>query len=448
MAREQAAALAGSGKLKELWQRIGFVLGAFIVYRIGTHIPVPGVDPIALAQMFEQTQGSILDVLNLFSGGALQRLSVMALGVMPYISASIIMQMLTAVEPRLKQVKAEGEAGRRKIQKWTRYATVVLATFQALGISSAVQTQGVTIITGVSFTITCVVALVAGTMFLVWLGEQITDRGIGNGMSLIIFAGIVAGLPSAVGGTFDLASRGEFSPLFVVALFVGALLVTAFVIFVERGQRRLTVNYARQQRGNKVMQAPSSYFPLKMNMAGVIPPIFASSIILFPASLVGFFGSDSATGVAGVLRNISTLMQPGEVLYTVMYVGMILFFAFFYTALVFDPKEIAENLKKQGAFVPGIRPGHQTARYIDGVVSKLTLVGAIYLAVVCLLPELLIVNYNVPFYFGGTSLLIIVVVLMDLMGQVQSHMMSQQYESLMKKTNLSGKSSGGRRRRR
>ncbi|MBT8114806.1 MAG: preprotein translocase subunit SecY [Arenicella sp.] len=448
MAREQAAALAGSGKLKELWQRIGFVLGAFIVYRIGTHIPVPGVDPIALAQMFEQTQGSILDVLNLFSGGALQRLSVMALGVMPYISASIIMQMLTAVEPRLKQVKAEGESGRRKIQKWTRYATVVLATFQALGISSAVQTQGVTIITGVSFTITCVVALVAGTMFLVWLGEQITDRGIGNGMSLIIFAGIVAGLPSAVGGTFDLASRGEFSPLFVVALFVGALLVTAFVIFVERGQRRLTVNYARQQRGNKVMQAPSSYFPLKMNMAGVIPPIFASSIILFPASLVGFFGSDSATGVAGVLRNISTLMQPGEVLYTTLYVGMIVFFAFFYTALVFDPKEIAENLKKQGAYVPGIRPGQQTARYIDGVVSKLTLVGAMYLAVVCLIPELLIVNYNVPFYFGGTSLLIIVVVIMDLMGQVQSHMMSQQYESLMKKTNLTGKSTGGRRRRR
>ncbi|NND80808.1 MAG: preprotein translocase subunit SecY [Gammaproteobacteria bacterium] len=447
MARAQAAALAGSGKLKELWQRIGFVLGAFIVYRIGTHIPVPGVDPIALQQMFAQTQGSILDVLNLFSGGALERLSVMALGVMPYISASIIMQMLTAVEPRLKQIKAEGESGRRKIQKWTRYATVVLATFQALGISSAVQTQGVTIITGLSFTVTCVVALVAGTMFLVWLGEQITDRGIGNGMSLIIFAGIVAGLPSAVGGTFELVSTGEFTPLGVFALFVGVIAVTAFVVLVERGQRRLTVNYA-QQRGNKVMQAPSSYFPLKMNMAGVIPPIFASSIILFPASLVGFFGNDEATGVAGVLRNVSTLMQPGEVLYTTLYVGMILFFAFFYTALVFDPKEIAENLKKQGAFVPGIRPGQQTARYIDGVVSKLTLVGAIYLALVCLLPELLIVNYSVPFYFGGTSLLIIVVVLMDLMGQVQSHMMSQQYESLMKKTNLTGKSSGGRRRRR
>jgi len=452
MSREQAAALAGSGKLKELWSRIGFVLGAFIVYRIGTHVPVPGVDPVAIAAFFDQTQTGILDVLNMFSGGALQRLSVMALGVMPYISASIIMQMLTAVEPRMKQIKAEGESGRRKIQKWTRYAAVVLATFQALGIASAVQTQTanglpITLITGVQFTIVCVLALVAGTMFLVWLGEQITDRGIGNGMSLIIFAGIVAGLPSAIGGTIELARSGEFSPLGVIFLLVGVIGVTAFVVLIERGQRRLTVNYARQQRGNKVMQAPSSYFPLKMNMAGVIPPIFASSIILFPASLVGFFGSDSATGLAGVLRDISTKMQPGEPIYTFVYVGMILFFAFFYTAITFDPKEIAENLKKQGAFVPGIRPGQQTARYIDGVVSKLTLVGAIYLAVVCLIPELLIVNYNVPFYFGGTSLLIIVVVIMDLMGQVQSHLMSQQYESLMKKTNLTGKP-GGRKKRR
>jgi preprotein translocase subunit SecY len=454
MSREQAAALAGSGKLKELWSRIGFVLAALIVYRIGTHVPVPGIDPIAIAALFEQNRGSILDVLNMFSGGALSRLSVMALGVMPYISASIIIQMLTAVEPRLKQIKAEGESGRRKIQKWTKYAAVVLATFQAFGVASAVQLQTapggspVTLITGMQFTIVCVLALVAGTMFLVWLGEQITERGIGNGMSIIIFGGIVAGLPSAIGGTIELANSGEFSPLFVVFLLVAVALVTAFVVFVERGQRRLTVNYARQQRGNQVMQAPASYFPLKMNMAGVIPPIFASSIILFPASLVGFFGSDSATGVAGVLRDISTKMQPGELVYTIMYIGMILFFAFFYTALTFDPKEIAENLKKQGAFVPGIRPGQQTARYIDGVVSKLTLVGAIYLAIVCLLPELLIVNYNVPFYFGGTSLLIIVVVIMDLMGQVQSHLMSQQYESLMKKTNLTGKSGGGRKRRR
>lgn len=454
MSREQAAALAGSGKLKELWSRIGFVLAALIVYRIGTHVPVPGIDPIAIAALFEQNRGSILDVLNMFSGGALSRLSVMALGVMPYISASIIIQMLTAVEPRLKQIKAEGESGRRKIQKWTKYAAVVLATFQAIGVASTVQLQQapggspVTLITGLQFTVVCVLALVAGTMFLVWLGEQITERGIGNGMSIIIFGGIVAGLPSAIGGTIQLANSGEFSPLFVVFLLVAVALVTAFVVFVERGQRRLTVNYARQQRGNQVMQAPASYFPLKMNIAGVIPPIFASSIILFPASLVGFFGNESATGVAGVLRDISTKMQPGELVYTIMYIGMILFFAFFYTALTFDPKEIAENLKKQGAFVPGIRPGQQTARYIDGVVSKLTLVGAIYLAIVCLLPELLIVNYNVPFYFGGTSLLIIVVVIMDLMGQVQSHLMSQQYESLMKKTNLTGKPGGGRKRRR
>ena len=322
MSREQAAALAGSGKLKELWSRIGFVLAAFIVYRIGTHVPVPGIDPIAIATLFEQNRGSILDVLNMFSGGALSRLSVMALGVMPYISASIIIQMLTAVEPRLKQIKAEGESGRRKIQKWTKYAAVVLATFQAIGVASTVQTQTastgapVTLITGMQFTIVCVLALVAGTMFLVWLGEQITERGIGNGMSLIIFAGIVAGLPSAIGGTIELASSGEFSPLFVVFLLVAVAIVTAFVVFVERGQRRLTVNYARQQRGNQVMQAPASYFPLKMNMAGVIPPIFASSIILFPASLVGFFGNETATGVAGVLRDIATKMQPGELVYT------------------------------------------------------------------------------------------------------------------------------------
>jgi len=392
MSREQANALAGSGKSKELIQRIGFVLGAFIVYRIGTHIPVPGVDPIALGQQFAQIDGSILDVLNMFSGGALERMSVMALGVMPYISASIIMNMLTAVEPRMKQIKAEGEAGRRKIAKWTRYMALVLATFQAFGVATTLQGLDVTIISGISFTLTCVFALVAGTMFLVWLGEQITDRGIGNGLSLIIFAGIVAGLPSALASIFEKVSLGDFSPLFVLFLIVGVVIVTACVVFVERGQRRLTVNYARQQRGNQVMQAPPSYFPLKMNMAGVIPPIFASSIILFPASLVTFFG--------------------------------------------------------QGAFMPGIRPGQQTASYIDSVVSKLTLVGAAYLAIVCLIPEMLIVYYNVDFYFGGTSLLIIVVVIMDMMGQIQSHLMSQQYESLMKKTNLTGKSSGGRKRRR
>ena len=320
MAREQAAALANSGKLGELWARIGFVIAALIVYRIGTHVPVPGVDPIAIATLFEQNQGSILDVLNMFSGGALSRLSVMALGVMPYISASIIMQMLTAVEPRLKQVKAEGESGRRKIQKWTRYAAAVLATFQAIGVASTVQAQSangvpVTLITGVQFTIVCVLTLVAGTMFLVWLGEQITDRGIGNGMSLIIFAGIVAGLPAAIGGTYELTKSGDFTPIFLLVLAVGVIAVTAFVVFVERGQRRITLNYARQQRGNKVMQAPSSYLPLKMNMAGVIPPIFASSIILFPASLVGFFANDSNSALAGFLQDVSTKMQPGEVLY-------------------------------------------------------------------------------------------------------------------------------------
>jgi preprotein translocase subunit SecY len=431
-------------KLKELRQRIFFVLGAFLVYRIGTHIPVPGVDPGAVAEMFRQTQGSILDVLNMFSGGALQRLSVMALGVMPYISASIIMQMMTSIEPRLKQLKAEGESGRRKIQQYTRYGTVILAIFQGIGISTAVQGQpGVVLTPGLGFTITTVITLVAGTMFLVWLGEQITERGIGNGMSLIIFAGIVAGLPAAVAGTLELARTGEFSPLFVIGLLIGVIGITAFVVFVERGQRRITVNYAARQQGRQMMQAPASYFPLKMNMAGVIPPIFASSIILFPASLVNFFGT-STEGVAGALRSFSTLMQPGEPVYTLLYIGMILFFAFFYTALTFDPKDIAENLKKSGAFVPGIRPGQQTANYIDSVVSKLTLVGAFYLCIVCLLPELMIVNWNVPFYFGGTSLLIIVVVLMDLMGQIQSHLMSQQYESLMKKTNLTG---GGSRRR-
>ncbi|MGH1543035.1 MAG: preprotein translocase subunit SecY [Arenicella sp.] len=447
MAKNQAAAaaaLGNSGQLSELWQRILFLLGALIVYRIGTHIPVPGVDPVAIKAMFAQTEGSILDVLNLFSGGALQRLSLLALGVMPYISASIIMQMLTSVYPKFKQLKAEGESGRRKIQQYTKYGTVVLATFQALGIATAVGSQNidgtpVVLITGIGFKVTTVLTLVAGTMFLVWLGEQITDRGIGNGMSLIIFSGIVAGLPTAIGSTFELQQRGEFSPLFLLALLVIILAVIAFVVFIERGQRRITINYAQRQQGRQMMAAQSSYFPLKLNMAGVIPPIFASSIILFPASMIGFFGQDSVGGVAGALRNVSSLLQPGEVVYTILYIGMILFFAFFYTALTFDPTEIADNLKKSGATVPGIRPGKQTASYIDSVVGKLTLVGAIYLAFVCLVPEILNVKYNVPFYFGGTSLLIIVVVIMDLIGQVQSHMMSSQYASLMKKTNLTSK---------
>ncbi len=429
-----------SGNLSELKQRVLFVLGAFFVFRVGTHIPVPGVDPTAVAALFEQTRGSILDVFNMFSGGALSRLSIFALGVMPYISASIIMQMMSHVVPQLEQLRKEGEQGRRKITQYTRYGTIILALFQGLGIAVAIQGQQVdgapvVLIAGVGFKITAAITLACGTMFLVWLGEQITERGIGNGISLIIFCSIVAGLPSAIAGTLELARTGNFSPLFVLALMVGAVLITAFVVFVERGQRRLTVNYAKRQQGRRMVQGQSSHLPLKLNMAGVIPPIFASSIILFPASIGSWFGQSEGMGW---LRDISTTLAPGQPIYVIVYSLMILFFCFFYTALVFNPKEIADNLKRQGAFLPGIRPGDQTGRYIDDVVSKLTLVGAFYLCLVCLIPELLIVNYNVPFYFGGTSLLIIVVVMMDLMTQVQSYLLSRQYESLMKKSSLTG----------
>jgi preprotein translocase subunit SecY len=426
--------------MTELRQRIVFVLGAMVIYRLGTHIPIPGVDPTAVAALFEQTRGSIIDVFNMFSGGALKRLSVFALGVMPYISASIIIQMMTSVIPQLEQLKKEGESGRRKITQYTRYGTVALATFQGLGIAIAIEGQqaggsAVVLIPGIGFTITTVAALVTGTMFLVWLGEQITERGIGNGISLIIFASIVAGLPSAVAGTLELARTGAFSPLGVLALFVGAIGVTAVVVFVERGQRRITVNYAKRQQGRRMLAGQSSHLPLKLNMAGVIPPIFASSIILFPASLGSWFGQ--ADGM-GWLRDISTTLSPGQPIYTLVYAGMIVFFCFFYTALVFNPKEIADNLKKSGAFVPGVRPGVQTAGYIDKVVSRLTLAGAVYLTVVCLIPEFMIVKWSVPFYFGGTSLLIIVVVMMDMMSQIQSYLMSRQYESLMKKSSLVG----------
>ena len=435
-----ASPLAGLGKMTELRQRIVFVLGAMVIYRLGTHIPIPGVDPTAVAALFEQTRGSIIDVFNMFSGGALKRLSVFALGVIPYISASIIIQMMTSVIPQLEQLKKEGESGRRKITQYTRYGTVALATFQGLGIAIAIEGQqaggsAVVLIPGIGFTITTVAALVTGTMFLVWLGEQITERGIGNGISLIIFASIVAGLPSAVAGTLELARTGAFSPLGVLALFVGAIGVTAVVVFVERGQRRITVNYAKRQQGRRMLAGQSSHLPLKLNMAGVIPPIFASSIILFPASLGSWFGQ--ADGM-GWLRDISTTLSPGQPIYTLVYAGMIVFFCFFYTALVFNPKEIADNLKKSGAFVPGVRPGVQTAGYIDKVVSRLTLAGAVYLTVVCLIPEFMIVKWSVPFYFGGTSLLIIVVVMMDMMSQIQSYLMSRQYESLMKKSSLVG----------
>ena len=435
-----ASPLAAIGKMTELRQRILFVLGAMVVFRIGTHIPIPGVDPTAVAALFEQTRGSIVDIFNMFSGGALERLSIFALGVMPYISASIIIQMMTSVVPQLEALKKEGEAGRRKITQYTRYGTVALALFQGLGIAIAIEGQQaaggpVVLVPGLGFKITTVATLVTGTMFLVWLGEQISERGIGNGISLIIFASIVAGLPSAVAGTLELARTGAFTPIGVLALFIGAIGVTGFVVFVERGQRRLTVNYAKRQQGRRMLAGQSSHLPLKLNMSGVIPPIFASSIILFPASLGSWFGQSDGMGW---LKNIATTLSPGQPIYTLVYAGMIIFFCFFYTALVFNPKEIADNLKKSGAFVPGIRPGAQTAGYIDKVVSRLTLAGAAYLTVVCLIPEFLIVKWSVPFYFGGTSLLIIVVVMMDMMSQVQSYLMSRQYESLMKKSSLVG----------
>ncbi|VAX11419.1 Protein translocase subunit SecY [hydrothermal vent metagenome] len=439
------SAMAGKGRLTELRQRIFFLLGALLVFRMGTFIPVPGVDPTALAALFDQQKGTILDMFNMFSGGALSRASLFALGIMPYISASIIMQLMTAVVPKLEQLKKEGEAGRRKITQYTRYGTVVLASFQAIGISMSLQTQqasgmNVVIQPGSAFVFTAAVSLVTGTMFLMWLGEQITERGIGNGISMIIFAGIVAGLPSAVGGTLELANTGVLSAMTVLILFLLALAVTAFVVFVERGQRRITVNYAKRQQGRKMFAAQSSHLPLKLNMAGVIPPIFASSIILFPATLGQWAGSSEDLRW---MQDIVAKLSPGEPIYVVSYALAIIFFCFFYTALVFNSKDTADNLKKSGGFIPGIRPGAQTAKYIDGVMSRLTLVGAFYITAVCLLPEFLIVAWQVPFYFGGTSLLIIVVVVMDFMAQVQAHLMSHQYEGLMKKANLKGRGGGG-----
>lgn len=434
------AAKGGSGKFSDLKRRILFVLGALIVYRIGTYVPIPGINVDAWAELFKQTENSIVGLFNMFSGGALSRMSVFALNVMPYISASIIMQLLTATVPSLEQLKKEGEAGRRKITMYTRYGTVALATFQALGIAFALESQvmgGVNIVIepGIGFKLVTVITLVTGTMFLMWLGEQITERGIGNGISIIIFAGIVAGLPAAIGNTLDLTSRGTYGPLFVLALFLGAVAVTAFVVFVERGQRRVTVNYAKRQQGNKIMGGQTSHLPLKLNMAGVIPPIFASSIILFPATLAQLFGN---TEGMGWMRDIATTLSPGQPLYILFYASAIIFFCFFYTALVFNSREMADNLKKSNALIPGIRPGEQTARYIDGVTSRLTFWGAMYITVVCLIPEFLIAKWNVPFYFGGTSILIVVVVSMDFMSQVQNHIMSHQYESLLKKTNLAG----------
>lgn len=425
-------------KLVELRQRIFFLLGALMIYRIGTFIPVPGVDPESLAFLFDQNQGSILDMFNMFSGGALQRASIFALGIMPYISASIIIQLMATVIPQLEQLKKEGESGRRKITQYTRYSTVVLAIFQSVGIAAALQTQvagGTSIVVhqGFGFVFVAVVSLVTGTVFLMWLGEQITEYGIGNGISLIIFAGIVAGLPAAIGGTLELVRTEEMTILAVLILFVLILAVTAFVVFVERGQRRIVVSYARRQQGRRLVSSQNTHLPLKLNMAGVIPPIFASSIILFPGTLGQWFGQSNEMTW---LVDITSKLTPGEPIYVLLYAGAIVFFCFFYTALVFDSKETADNLKKSGAFIPGIRPGEQTARYIDLVMTRLTAIGAIYITAVCLLPEFLIVGWNVPFYFGGTSLLIVVVVVMDFMGQVQSYLLSHKYEELMQKVSI------------
>ncbi len=427
---------AQQGKYGDLGRRLAFLLGALIVYRIGAHIPVPGIDPTHLQQLFQNNSKGILGLFNMFSGGALARFTVFALGIMPYISASIIMQLLTYVVPTLEQLKKEGEAGRRKTTQYTRYFTLVLAVFQSFGIAVALQASpGLVINPGFGFQISTVITLTAGTMFLMWLGEQITERGLGNGISIIIFAGIVAGLPGAIAGLLELVRTGAMSIL--VALFVLAIvvLVTYIVVFVERGQRKILVNYARRQVGNKVYGGQSSHLPLKLNMSGVIPPIFASSIILLPATAVSWFGAGHGMEW---LKNIAGALWPGQPLYILLYAAAIIFFAFFYTALVFNSRETADNLKKGGAFIPGIRPGEQTAKYIDKVLMRLTLVGAIYITLVCLLPEFLVLKYNVPFSFGGTSLLIIVVVTMDFMAQVQAYAMSHQYDALLKRANFKG----------
>ena len=428
---------AGVNKYGDLKARLLFLLFALIVYRLGAHVPVPGIDPVQLEELFKAQEGGILGMFNMFSGGALQRFTIFALGIMPYISAS-----MTVVVPTFEQLKKEGETGRKKITKFTRYGTVGLATFQAIGISVALESQANLVLDpGLAFRFTTVVTLVTGTMFLMWLGEQITERGIGNGISLIIFAGIAAGLPSAVAGTLELVRTGSFSIPLVMLIFIGVIVITGVVVFVERGQRKILVNYAKRQVGNKVYGGQSSHLPLKLNMAGVIPPIFASSIILFPATLAEFLGTNESLYW---LRDIGGLLHPGQVLYMVVYAMAIIFFCFFYTALVFNPRETADNLKKSGAFIPGIRPGDQTTKYIERIVTRLTLVGACYITIVCLIPELMIVKWNVPFYFGGTSLLIIVVVTMDFMQQVQAYAMSHQYESLLKKTNFKGGASPSR----
>jgi preprotein translocase subunit SecY len=429
-----AAQTAKAGKFGDLRRRLVFLLLALVVYRLGAHIPVPGIDPAQLQQLFKGQQGGILSLFNMFSGGALSRFTIFALGIMPYISASIIMQLLTYVLPAFEQLKKEGEGGRRKITQYTRYGTLGLALFQSLGIAVALEASaGLVISPGFGFRMTTIVTLTAGTMFLMWLGEQITERGLGNGISILIFGGIAAGLPNAVGGLLELVRTGSMSIIVALLIVVVVALVTYFVVFVERGQRKILVNYARRQVGNKVYGGQSSHLPLKLNMAGVIPPIFASSIILLPATIAKWFSSGDSMRW---LSDIAGTLSPGQPIYVMLYAAAIVFFCFFYTALVFNSRETADNLKKSGAFIPGIRPGDQTAKYIDKILVRLTLAGAIYITFVCLLPEFLILKYNVPFYFGGTSLLIIVVVTMDFMAQVQNYMMSQQYESLLKKANF------------
>ncbi|WP_147695196.1 preprotein translocase subunit SecY [Vogesella mureinivorans] len=432
--------VGNANKFGDLQRRILFLVGALIVYRIGAHVPVPGINPTELAKLFQSSQTGLLDMFNMFSGGALERFTVFALGIMPYISASIVLQLASEIVPTLKQMKKEGDAGRRKITQYTRYATLALASFQSFGIAVMLFKQpGLVVAPQLEFYVTTVVSLVTGTMFLMWLGEQITERGLGNGISLIICAGIAAGVPAAIGKTLTLTSQGSLPILLVIALFVAVIAVTYLVVFVERGQRKVLVNYAKRQVGNRVVQGQSTHMPLKLNMAGVIPPIFASSIILFPATVLGWFGN---TEGLGVLKSIADKLHPGQPVYVLLYAAAIIFFCYFYTALVFNPKETADNLKKSGAFIPGIRPGEQTSRYIEKIILRLTLIGAIYITLVCLMPEFLILSWNVPFYFGGTSLLIMVVVTMDFMAQVQSYVLSHQYEGLLKKANF--KSGGNR----
>lgn len=431
---KQPPLLSNNSGFAELRSRLMFLLMAIVVYRIGTHIPVPGINPDQLAALFGQNQGTILGLFNMFSGGALERMSILALGIMPYISASIIMQLLSAVTPQLEQLKKEGEQGRRKISQYTRYFTVVLATIQAMGMSLGMQGQGLAFTPGPLFVFTAVVSLVTGAVFMMWLGEQVTERGIGNGISMLIFAGIVAGLPSAIGQSFESARQGELNLVALLVLALLAIAVIYFVVLIERGQRRIAVSYANRQQGRQAFAQQSTHLPLKVNMAGVIPAIFASSILLFPASIAQWVSSSNAN--MEWLQDFALMIGPGQILNVVLFTALIIFFCFFYTALMYNPEEVADNLKRSGAFIPGIRPGKQTAAYIDGVLTRLTMFGSVYIAAVCLMPQFLVVYANVPFYLGGTSLLIVVVVVMDFMAQVQSHLMSHQYESLMKKSNL------------